>query len=163
MIDLSSVDIRALFNDLDISYSESGKNVSEGWIGVQCPFCGDHSNHLGVNIDSKVISCFSCGTTGNVIKYLSEVFSSYHKAINIIKKNIPRELREVATYTKEKREFKWPIHMTSEMPDQHYQYLKKRKFNPEELHKKYNLRYVGPIGNWVCDTGINLKKKRILE
>ena len=70
MIDLSSFDIIFYLEEIGISYSTSGKNISQNWIGINCPFCDDQSNHCGINIHSKVYSCFRCGSKGNVTKLI---------------------------------------------------------------------------------------------
>jgi len=44
-------DVEQFLYDYSVSYTTSGKNVSQGWIGVQCPFCDDHSSHGGFNIN----------------------------------------------------------------------------------------------------------------
>ena len=54
-------DIVAYLDEKGIEYVTEGKNVSAGWIGLQCPYCSDQSNHLGVCLDGKGFSCFRCG------------------------------------------------------------------------------------------------------
>lgn len=42
--------LKQLLIDYRIPFSEQGKNIGNGWIGLKCPFCDDHSNHLGLNL-----------------------------------------------------------------------------------------------------------------
>lgn len=38
-----------------------GKNVQAGWINIQCLWCDDHSNHLGINPSTWGANCWRCG------------------------------------------------------------------------------------------------------
>jgi hypothetical protein len=62
-MDYSSTIISVLKNH-DIEYWEWGKNVSQDSINIQCPFCGDHSNHCGIFRDSLVYHCWRCNAVG---------------------------------------------------------------------------------------------------
>jgi DNA primase len=37
------------------------KNVSANNLAMACPFCDDHSNHLGIRLDDKRANCWRCG------------------------------------------------------------------------------------------------------
>lgn len=141
---IDQIDVKELLDTLKIEYTESGKNVSNGWIGVQCPFCWDESNHLGINIENKTCSCFNCGHTGTIIGYLAEVLYSYQTAKKVIEKAIPRELK---SFIQEKInttvKVELPLHCTKRILKQHGEYLKSRGFNPFKLYKKYGLLSVG--------------------
>lgn len=47
--------------DFKIRYTEHSPNVSQGWMGVACPFCNDKSDHLGIHIATGGMSCWRCG------------------------------------------------------------------------------------------------------
>ncbi len=147
---IDTIDIRDLLEELHIDYTESGKNVSRGWIGVTCPFCDDHSNHLGIHLDTKVISCFKCGETGNVLRYLATELNSFSRAINLIEESIPRELRSRVQeeYESNVNKVYIPSDATRGLNLSHKEYLRKRKFNPDILEKRFNLHSVGPFGKW---------------
>jgi len=148
-INIDNIDIREVLDDLGIYYSESGKNVSDGWIGVSCPFCGDESNHMGINVGSKTISCFICGTSGTIIKYLSEELGSFQKAIQILGDSVPRELRSFKTEEKERAiKVELPKEASSKITAYHAEYLEKRGYDYKELTEKYNLHFCGPYGEW---------------
>lgn len=149
---LEFCDIRAALDYMGISYSESGKNVSNGWVGVQCPMpgCGDHSNHMGINLKSPICSCYNCGTSGNYLTYMAAEVGSWGKAIEILKMHIPRELRPY----KDKEENSLVSHV--ELPPEatktpskfHIRYLEGRGFDPKALDVMYDLYYCGPVGDW---------------
>ena len=72
--------IISLFEKYGIEYSTEGKNVTIGWINVQCPSCPDPSNHMGVEISSLMISCWRCGLKGS-FAYLLSRLTGYPKDI----------------------------------------------------------------------------------
>lgn len=147
---IDQVDVKELLDSLGIRYTERGKNVSNDWIGVSCPFCGDNSNHLGINIHSKLVSCFKCGKKGSVLHYLSEYLYSYQKALKLVESAIPRELRSFITEKTNStvERVSLPDNCTREILPAHAKYLISRKYKPEKLYKKYNLYSVGPVGEW---------------
>lgn len=127
----------SFFNDHHIQYWTSGKNVTYGWINVQCPFCDDHSNHLGFDLsaDRLVGSCWRCGK---------------HSLVAWVKREIPHALKTMGTYEvgarkKRKKESKDTdgIIVTlpgSEMTSAHRKYLRDRRFNPRELEREWGLK-----------------------
>lgn len=148
-LSLESIDVRELLGDLNIYYTESGKNVSEGWIGVQCAFCDDQSNHMGIHTESKVISCFKCGKTGTIVSYLSAVLNSTQKALSVVKGSIPRELKSFKTGSKTHAlRVELPKEATQEPSKYHKAYLKSRRFSAKRLIDRYNLYFCPPYGKW---------------
>ena len=59
-----------IYIDYDIEYWLDGKNVTQGWVNIQCPFCDDHSNHCGVNPVTEIYTCWKCGAKGHFIDLL---------------------------------------------------------------------------------------------
>ena len=143
-INLESVDIREVLDDLGIHYSEEGKNVSSDWIGVTCPFpgCDDQTNHGGISLKKPIFTCFKCGTKGNILKYLTEELRSFPKALQILQDAVPRELRLYESTEKQlAAKVIIPDGFSSQPSKMHLDFLKKRKFNPKEFTDKYNLLY----------------------
>jgi DNA primase len=149
---LEYVDIQAILDDLNIPYTTKGKNVSQGWIGTQCPFpgCEDHSNHLGLCLDSPVVSCFSCGKSGNYLSYLAAKLNSWTKAVAVIEKHTPLELKRKQTYLKENKvsQVLLPEEATKTPTKYQKQYIEGRGYDLKELETLYDFYYCGPIGNW---------------
>ena len=142
---LQNFDVLSYLDERGISYQTGGNNVSDGWIGVNCPFCLDHSNHLGIHLGGKGINCWICGTTGTVEKYIMEKENiSYYAAKEIIREH-------QNPFTEEKkprinREFKTilPEHyqpIDGSIPTPVYEYLKRRNF-PSTICEKYKLGWV---------------------
>ena len=92
MIDLTGFSVEEYLQEAGISYSTSGKNVSENWIGLSCPFCGDSSNHCGINIHTKAFSCFRCGEKGRITKLIMALENKDSSgALNTVKKFLKKE------------------------------------------------------------------------
>lgn len=62
----SSVDIVDVVSKY-VSLTQRGKN----YFGV-CPFHDDHSPSMSVSKDKQIYTCFSCGATGNVFKFVMD-------------------------------------------------------------------------------------------
>ncbi len=67
-----ALDIRAIYDDFNIDWRDSGKEVTKGWINSQCPFCGDTSEHLGYFPQLDMFSCWKCGIHP-VVQTLSKI------------------------------------------------------------------------------------------
>jgi DNA primase len=136
-MNIENLNLIEYLDDKNISYSTSGKNVSSGWIGISCPFCGDSSNHLGINLESKVFSCWKCGEKGNFIKLAMELeglsFKEIMKEIsqygNFFLQSPTTPVR--SSFVKDDFE---PIY------DWHKTYLEKRGFDSDKIIKKYKLK-----------------------
>ena len=75
-----SKEIIEIFDHFEIEWWDKGKNVTEGWINIQCPFCDDPSNHCGTDINSLMFSCWKCRETGKfnwLIHVLTGVSKEY--------------------------------------------------------------------------------------
>jgi len=148
-IQIDNIDIREVLDNIDIYYTDFGKNVSDGWIGTSCPFCDDQSNHLGINLRSKTISCFKCGVSGTIIKYLTEELRSFNKAMEILGDAVPRELKSFDEQERERAiKVELPKKASNKITSYHAGYLESRKFDYKKLCDLYNLHFCGPIGNW---------------
>jgi DNA primase len=150
-IQFQYIEIRELLDNLNIGYTEEGKNVSTGWIGTSCPFCSDESNHLGINLQAKTVSCFKCGETGTILKYLVEELGSFNKAISLLADAVPRELRlEHSINNGENNVTKvlLPKEADNKITRFHSAFLKQRGYNPKTLTGHYNLQFCRPFGKW---------------
>lgn len=77
--------IRSSINIVDVISSyipliNRGKN----YFGV-CPFHDDHSPSMSVSPEKQIYTCFSCGATGNVFKFVMDYeHVSYYESIGIL-------------------------------------------------------------------------------
>lgn len=141
-----------------VEYWEEGKNVSDNWINIQClfPGCSDPSNHLGINLTSKAISCWMCGNKGSLLNLVLLIDRcDIDNAFKTIKKfshtltSVEQRKTLTAHETASKNDFKLPLEAKSELLSLHRDYLtNKRGFDAEYLVKKYDLRCIGPIGTF---------------
>jgi DNA primase len=145
---IQSFDLIKYLQEKNIEYQTEGKNVSEGWTEVNCPFCQDLSFHLGISPDLK-LNCWICGTKGNITKYIQEIERcSYNFAQRITEKYQDRTLKYLDKKERQSSSFvKLP---TSAKPLQkiHKDYLINRNFDPDFLEKKYDLLGCSEIGDY---------------
>lgn len=145
-INLQDVDVISVLNELGITYNTAGKNVSKGWIGTNCPFCDDPSNHLGINLDKKTCNCFRCsqGRT-NFAVYIKEVTGYIWKdVIKLLEDCSSKPFFERKWLSKplEKDKTKSTIQMPTEVKEMllgHKQYLLQRGFNPTEIENQFHV------------------------
>jgi DNA primase len=148
-INLEQVDVREVLDDLNIDYRESGKNVGNDWVGTHCPFCSDQGYHCGISLKSPVFTCFKCGVKGNLLKYLSEELKSFNNALKILGDAVPRELRLYQSSEKINAiNVDLPTTAIRTPSKVQFNYLKKRKFDPDYLIEKYNLHFCNDDPEW---------------
>jgi len=136
------IQIIDLLEYLNLPYQTSGKNVSGGWVEIQCPFpyCSDPSNHLGINLESGYFHCWVCGEKGFIAKLVKTITNlSYSEANRII-----AEFSD-GTFLIEKQETEKihsniiPKEATIELPQLHIDYLKSRNFDPIKIQQQYKI------------------------
>jgi DNA primase len=144
------LDIESLLEDYDIAYVTSGKNVSKGWVEINCPYpdCGDKSFHMGINRISGLYHCWVCGRKGGIEKLISAVLSiSYNQAENIVSRY--RGVPGVLTEEKEKPKKKEPIKIRKEELSKIYtDYLIERNYDPEFIKTYYEVFAGGNFGKF---------------
>jgi len=141
---IDSFDILAYLQSRNIPYQTGGDNVSSGWIGLCCLYCVDHSDHLGVNLQSKAFNCLKCGETGSAYKLVQTIDGvDFHKA-----KAIMEEFSGALYIPKEKKfqtKTTLPVGASKKFSKAHLDFLIKRRYT-EEVIKTYDLYATGPVG-----------------
>lgn len=139
-------DVVRFFYDYSIDVSYEGKSVTAGWINCQCPFCDDHSDHLGFNIRKNYFNCWKCGyhSIFDVIKKFTndnpkEIIKKYDIKYRVIKKD------KIIDTKHEIKKIKLP---GGDLSINHKKYLTLRGFDPEMLIEKYKLQGTNNIGNY---------------
>jgi DNA primase len=145
------MNILQFFEEFQIKYWIQGKNVSKGHVNIQCPFCNDQSNHLGINIlNLNKCNCWKCGRK-NFVDIVAYILEANHKEAklfikdNIDTKNIIFDKEITASI---KRRAVLPKEATDNFPKMHLKYLKDRGFNPNQVIKKFNLKACGIDGRY---------------
>ena len=69
--------VEGLLDRFQITYRRPGEgpNVNIGWLGLDCPRCGDTSKHLGVNVASLHCYCWRCQNNMHLHTLLMEEFN----------------------------------------------------------------------------------------
>lgn len=141
---LETFDVLAYLEHKGIPYATSGENVSQGWIGIQCPFCEDRKNHMGINLIKKTATCFKCGeprpgSVLNLIAFLENISTkqAYHLTTKFVDRtlsylDIPERKRSEGTIL-------LPKEAKKKFPRVHRDYLSGRNFDPDYLIRKYDL------------------------
>lgn len=146
------MDIVEFLKENDVEVWESGKNVARGWIGLQCPFCEDDSNHLGIRLKDNLCRCWKCGGK-NLVEVIREVLNVTWKEAKNIATNISsskdeyqvRLRPEIEDFKHEYPTIRLPKEASTSFPRMHLAYLKTRGFGVKTI-KKYKLHAVYTIG-----------------
>jgi hypothetical protein len=144
-MDLMSFNIKNYLNDKSIHYDTHGKNVTPGWINIQCvyPECDDISNHLGINLTTNLHSCWKCGNKGGIPKLIQLIeHCSYYQAKEIERNysdnfSISSPLVIRKTYDNDICEL--PKESLNKLPNLHKKYLISRGFEPDLMQNKYKI------------------------
>lgn len=158
---LENFDVIAYLEDRGISYSESGKNVTEGWLNIECPFpgCSDPSNHLGISLESKFFSCWICDAKGPVDKLIQELEDcSWIESQDILgqfTENIYQTMQQQKKVTEKASTPRFNgakqdilSQFQTIFPKIHLKYLRSRNFNPDILIPQYKLRACYNLGKY---------------
>jgi hypothetical protein len=138
------ITITELLDEQEISYktTEQHKNIRDGWIGVDCPYCGDRDTyHLGITLEGNRTSCWKCGwhPLTNVLMILT------HKPYATCKawaENLSPDQVEDRREKQARGTLKIPKGVGS-LLNCHKKYLKGRGLNPNELEEKWGIGGIG--------------------
>jgi len=148
------MDIIEFLEDNGIEFWLGGKNVSPGWVNIQCPFCDDNSNHCGIKLSDLRVSCWRCGGHSTK-KLIRKIIDCTGQEANQIFKTLslgagyypPFESSASSTLTS--KNVILPPECEKEFPKSHINYLKNRGFTkPKEIIKKYKLLSTNTIGKY---------------
>jgi len=154
---MKKFDVITFLQDYNIDYQTKGKNVSEGWVEINCPFCNDPSKHCGINLDSSLFHCWRCGEKGDFVKLAKEVLQYSYREIRDILKEYDyyqdEDSKDDLVRTKRGGKLLLPKRLVSMKENDHKlirDYLKSRNYDPDYLYGTYKLMRVEPfhIGNW---------------
>ena len=119
----------------------SHKHWKEGWIHVDCPFCGDSDFHLGIpEVGGRLCRCFKCGRH-ETLDALSLILRMGKFDIRRLLFSDPRGPRKAPRRVKEARETSEMDNPRGTLPldhaecSRHREYLKSRAFDPSVISK----------------------------
>lgn len=138
--DWSNFDIIAFLEAHDVDYSDTGKNIGQGWIGLEtCPFCEATGCHFGIRLETNVASCWVCGETASVPKLAQQITGMPWKdAYNEIGQFINDE-RWIPESPHPGKSVVFPEDM-EELSRAAYGYIFDRGFATWEIQKKYKIK-----------------------
>lgn len=143
-MDIRNFDIVGYLKTKGIPFYTEGKNVSPGWIGIKCLWCGDKSNHLGINLKSKIIKCWKCKHKGSVLNLVQKLeLCSWSEAEKIAENYFEYYIPEAPSSFKPKikPEDVIPKEVLKDPLEIHTNYLKSRNFNPSEIIREYKILF----------------------
>lgn len=149
--DYSSLDVVGLLKSMGIEMDFTGKNVTRGWVNTNCPFCQDPSNHLGINLSSKNVSCWICREHGTFWKYIKAKTRKDNKEIYRLLKPFLVGGVQYVDYDENKTKNEkvvLPTHLYDEPLKIHKEYLLSRNFKPSYLQRIYGIKYSGQVSKY---------------
>ncbi len=157
--DFQYFDIIKYLQSRHIYYDTEGRNVSEGWIGMRCVFpgCSDHSNHLGIDLTTKQVSCWMCGKKSLLDLVLMIDKASVKQAFDTIKHFSYTQSLTTQKETLTERHkltdtaFELPSEAKAELFDLQRDYLTSRGLDAQFIFNKYKLRSIGPVSTTYCN------------
>jgi len=136
-------DIQDILSQARVPYREAGsEHVGPGWVGVDCPFCGDQSQfHLGINLDGKYAVCWRCGPhrLGDV---LMKITRNPWPVVKEWLESLPRGLASRSTGVSTGGRLVMPPGVEA-LQRPHKQYLRQRGFDPDELECLWGVQGIG--------------------
>lgn len=148
--------IEFLEEEIGIKTSVSGKNISTGWIGLQCPFCEDRSNHFGIRLSDLRCSCWICGGH-SFTSFVQQIHDCNIKEARKLKKEFLAEGPSVSSKLNPPRLTSpyylrsmtaLPPESTHILPKIHKDFLRRRNFRPNLIRRKYDIRACHNIGKY---------------
>ena len=141
---IQAFNVEKYLSQKGIRFYQAGKNVKQGWIGIRCRWCSDTSNHLGINLTNKSISCWKCGIKGTAIKLVMRIDGlSFESALNqlsrfsAISSLVKKDRRNLSTI--QRSDFELDRTFSLDIAPYCYRFLENRGFDPKYLFRKYKL------------------------
>lgn len=132
-----------LLQEHNIDFRRHGESphVTEGWVGVVCPFCariGKHRNYgLGINLSGHYCSCWACGPhrLPNVLAELTgKPLSEFTKDVRLLEK--------VTNTRTAPGRLELPPGV-ADMGPAHRRYLRDRGFDPDSIEQLWKVQGIG--------------------
>jgi len=138
------MDIFEFLEDNNLEYWTEGENVTKGWVNIKCPFCDDHKNHLGININTLNVNCWICGShsTLKLIQKISRCrWGEAKKTLKLLTRGSKgKRIKREVVNKDPKNIIELSDIASRHFPNLHINYLIERGFNnPRQLIKKYRL------------------------
>jgi len=138
-----SIQLQKLLTDKSIDFSTSGSEISRGWIGLQCPFCGDNKMHLGYNESKDLLTCWRCGP--------KKMFPTLKRILNVENEELKKILLHYGSVTQTGDQDQFiPTNKRLILPQDfgrikkpHIDYLAGRNFDPDQIVSRWGILGTG--------------------
>ncbi len=142
--------VKDFLEDFNISYNDefSSKNGSPDFLQMNCPFCDDHSDHLGIHITGKYSYCWRC-KGHNIIKTIESLVGCTWKEAEEIHEQYMRGsewIEEEETLPETKNET--ILVPGLKLDARHRRYLANRDFEVNYIERKFDLRGTMHYGDY---------------
>lgn len=144
----------AYFESRGIQHWTTGKNVTQGWVNIQCvyPGCDDASNHLGTSLSTGLHSCWKCGRKGGPEQLVMAIeHCSYGEAAETVRRFSSGPI-PIAQHRGSVREatgaFMLPKTATWDLPGPHARYLLNRGFDLDHIQQEYHVMACYTVGRY---------------
>lgn len=153
--------IQELLRDHGVEFASSGEHhhARTNWIAVQrCPFCGSPNYHLGYHLTKGFFNCWKCRGHRTIVTLLRlgipyEQARAFYKGRDVLPED--RDIQRTKLVEPKGR---------GPLTKGHRDYLRGRKFDPDELSKVWELEGIGREGGnlaWRIYIPIAHKERRV--
>jgi len=130
-----------------IDYREGGshRHVRAGWIGIDCPRCGQGTGkfHAGIELSTGRAACWKCGGF-NSMNLLAEAAGINWHAVQKTRISFLASVDAPRIDCLTGRGLEYPKGLTS-LQKPHRAYLKRRGFDPVSIETLWGTRSTGPL------------------
>jgi len=141
------MDILGFLQTYNIPYQTKGKNVSRGWLAVNCPYCDDTGFHGGIPLSGSHYYCWRCAghKLDETLRLLSGLSYFDYKTAKEQYDGIDSFYEELNKKYSHKDKIELPG-MPLTAHDR--KYLRNRGYNPAYLADRYGLLSGKPFSDW---------------
>lgn len=135
-------DHKKYLNSRGVKTKGSGENVGKNWIGIyECPYCMKPNYHFGMNIYSKHVSCWTCGSSKSLTSYVMKIdHCDYETAISTIIKYSDGNIKIIPRDLKRSNKIIMPTGVDKVFRKKFLDYIEERGFSdPKGIQEKYGL------------------------
>lgn len=145
------IDLRSIFNELNIDWIDRGKNCPRGRINISCPYCDDPSYHMSIDETGEQYYCWRCETGGqNITRLFVQLGVSYFDVPDLINRHNTEFIPTVKIPARTQTAIAKVWNRFAPAADSRActEYLSSRGFpSPVATCRQYDLR-VAPAGAW---------------
>lgn len=137
------MNITDVLDECHVDYETEGRYCREGWLQLNCPWCGGGSDpdkpYLGIATDSLAVNCWVCGRHKIIDTLVELTGKSYRECRDLLGWV---EYKEGDHLTKSRGTLKLPENL-GELHHAHKRYLEDRGFSPDKLVNFWEIRGIG--------------------